>query len=417
MISIKNKFSILIIPILSLVVALIPAMFLFSPYLRGYIFSTYRASAIFNTAILTIYSIGAFVSFYSIVEVGRARFILSSGDGDKNCRLISNLNKVFYSAEYPNAGSLISSANESAFKTKTQRLSLIHTCMNTSTMMGLLGTFFGLSVTVASVVVLLDKSGLGGGGGNSSEILDVIVNIMKSLSAPLRGMNIAFVASIYGVVSAILLGVQTIMCRSAYNSLFYCLREMSIEYLKRNDEQIDLNNNKVNTGRIIAKGINSILEQVINLNNTTDKQYNITAEVLSGIDMNMSRINSCLSSINDVLVILSQEQVILKSGIDSAKKMISEGICLQMKNHQEYSNKCNDILKGNLSIAAEIDSISGQQEKKHLEHLDMLKENATENKMYADILLKEMESSHSTFYPLFEKLIEMHKALTSKVTK
>ncbi|ECG0671067.1 hypothetical protein DLB86_25435, partial [Salmonella enterica subsp. diarizonae] len=170
-------------------------------------------------------------------------------------------------------------------------------------MMGLLGTFFGLSVTVASVVVLLDKSGLGGGGGNSSEILDVIVNIMKSLSAPLRGMNIAFVASIYGVVSAILLGVQTIMCRSAYNSLFYCLREMSIEYLKRNDEQIDLNNNKVNTGRIIAKGINSILEQVINLNNTTDKQYNITAEVLSGIDMNMSRINSCLSSINDVLVI------------------------------------------------------------------------------------------------------------------
>ncbi|EIG9525072.1 hypothetical protein LGE20_002898 [Salmonella enterica] len=333
MISIKNKFSILIIPILSLVVALIPAMFLFSPYLRGYIFSTYRASAIFNTAILTIYSIGAFVSFYSIVEVGRARFILSSGDGDKNCRLISNLNKVFYSAEYPNAGSLISSANESAFKTKTQRLSLIHTCMNTSTMMGLLGTFFGLSVTVASVVVLLDKSGLGGGGGNSSEILDVIVNIMKSLSAPLRGMNIAFVASIYGVVSAILLGVQTIMCRSAYNSLFYCLREMSIEYLKRNDEQIDLNNNKVNTGRIIAKGINSILEQVINLNNTTDKQYNITAEVLSGIDMNMSRINSCLSSINDVLVILSQEQVILKSGIDSAKKMISEGICLQMKNH------------------------------------------------------------------------------------
>ncbi|EJB0028100.1 hypothetical protein MWX87_004511, partial [Salmonella enterica subsp. diarizonae] len=153
------------------------------------------------------------------------------------------------------------------------------------------------------------------------------------------------------------------------------------------------------------------------LNNTTDKQYNITAEVLSGIDMNMSRINSCLSSINDVLVILSQEQVILKSGIDSAKKMISEGICLQMKNHQEYSNKCNDILKGNLSIAAEIESISGQQEKNHLEHLDMLKENATENKMYADILLKEMESSHSTFYPLFEKLVEMHKALTSKVTK
>ncbi|EGX8655375.1 hypothetical protein JG277_004571, partial [Salmonella enterica] len=397
-------------------VALIPAMFLLSPYLRGYIFSTYRASAIFNTAILTIYSIGAFVSFYSIVEVGRARFILSRGDGNKNCRLISNLNKLFYSAEYPNAGSLISSANESAFKTKTQRLSLIHTCMNTSTMMGLLGTFFGLSVTVASVVVLLDKSSLGG-GGNSSEILDVIVNIMKSLSAPLRGMNIAFVASIYGVVSAILLGVQTIICRSAYNSLFYCLREMSIEYLKKNDEQIGLDNNKVNAGRIIVKGINSILEQVINLNNATNKQCDITAAALSGIDMNMSRINSCLSSISDVLVILSQEQIILKSGVDSAKNMINEGVCLQMKNHHENINKYNDILKGNLSIAAGIESVSDEQEKRHLEQLNMLKENSTENKMYADILLKEMESSHSTFYPLFEKLVEMHKLLTGRVTK
>ncbi|EKT8862606.1 hypothetical protein QCJ37_003417 [Salmonella enterica] len=240
---------------------------------------------------------------------------------------------------------------------------------------------------------------------------------MKSLSAPLRGMNIAFVASIYGVVSAILLGVQTIICRSAYNSLFYCLREMSIEYLKKNDEQIGLDNNKVNAGRIIVKGINSILEQVINLNNITNKQYDITAAALSGIDMNMSRINSCLSSISDVLVILSQEQIILKSGVDSAKNMINEGVCLQMKNHHENINKYNDILKGNLSIAAGIESVSDEQEKRHLEQLNMLKENSTENKMYADILLKEMESSHSTFYPLFEKLVEMHKLLTGRVTK
>ncbi|HGP0782847.1 TPA: hypothetical protein ACLFL5_004444, partial [Salmonella enterica subsp. houtenae serovar Houten] len=101
---------------------------------------------------------------------------------------------------------------------------------------------------------------------------------------------------------------------------------MSIEYLKKNDEQIGLDNNKVNAGRIIVKGINSILEQVINLNNITNKQYDITAAALSGIDMNMSRINSCLSSISDVLVILSQEQIILKSGVDSAKNMINEGV-------------------------------------------------------------------------------------------
>ncbi|EIO9584128.1 hypothetical protein LRJ42_004852, partial [Salmonella enterica] len=118
-----------------------------------------------------------------------------------------------------------------------------------------------------------------------------------------------------------------------------------------------------------------------NLNNATNKQYDITAAALSGIDMNMSRINSCLSSISDVLVILSQEQIILKSGVDSAKNMINEGVCLQMKNHHENINKYNDILKGNLSIAAGIESVSDEQEKRHLEQLNMLKENSTENKM------------------------------------
>ncbi|AXD11480.1 hypothetical protein CHE29_22950 [Salmonella enterica] len=94
--------------------------------------------------------------------------------------MISNLNKVFYSAEYPNAGSLISSANESAFKTKNAKVVIDSHLYEYINHDGVVWHVFGLSVTVASVVVLLDKSGLGGGGGNSSEILDVIVNIMNS---------------------------------------------------------------------------------------------------------------------------------------------------------------------------------------------------------------------------------------------
>lgn len=49
--------------------------------------------------------------------------------------------------------------------------------------------------------------------------------------------------------------------------------------------------------------------------------------------------------------------------------MINEGVCLQMKNHHENINKYNDILKGNLSIAAGIESVSDEQEKDILNNL------------------------------------------------
>ncbi|HGA5254569.1 TPA: hypothetical protein ACISXX_004963, partial [Salmonella enterica subsp. diarizonae serovar 61:l,v:z35] len=54
------------------------------------------------------------------------------------------------------------------------------------------------------------------GGESSSNTLHMIVTMVASLSEPLKGMNTAFVSSIYGVVCAILLTSQSVFVRSSY---------------------------------------------------------------------------------------------------------------------------------------------------------------------------------------------------------
>lgn len=85
---------------------------------------------------------------------------------------------------------------------RNQRLSFIMSCSNVSTLVGLLGTFAGLSITIGSIGNLL-SSPSDVGGDNASNTLNMIVTMVASLSEPLKGMNTAFVSSIYGVVCAI----------------------------------------------------------------------------------------------------------------------------------------------------------------------------------------------------------------------
>lgn len=93
---------------------------------------------------------------------------------------------------------------------RNQRLSFIMSCSNVSTLVGLLGTFAGLSITIGSIGNLL-SSPSDVGGDNASNTLNMIVTMVASLSEPLKGMNTAFVSSIYGVVCAILLTSQSVL--------------------------------------------------------------------------------------------------------------------------------------------------------------------------------------------------------------
>ncbi|EAX5088499.1 MotA/TolQ/ExbB proton channel family protein, partial [Salmonella enterica] len=145
-----------------------------------------------------------------------AREILNTNNANKKSSTLSSLNQVIFADDFMKCDSnLLIELDDSVSTARNQRLSFIMSCSNVSTLIGLLGTFAGLSITIGSIGNLLSTPS-GVGGESSSNTLHMIVTMVASLSEPLKGMNTAFVSSIYGVVCAILLTSQSVFVRSSY---------------------------------------------------------------------------------------------------------------------------------------------------------------------------------------------------------
>ncbi len=85
--------------------------------------------------------------------------------------------------------------------------------------LGLLGTFFGLLVTVRSVSGVLAGLSVGGDIGASIE------QLKTSLSAPLAGMSTAFSSSLFGLAGSLVLGFLDLQAGQAQNRFFNELEE------------------------------------------------------------------------------------------------------------------------------------------------------------------------------------------------
>ena len=68
--------------------------------------------------------------------------------------------------------------------------------------LGLIGTFVGLMVTLASVGKIIGELDLSGGGGT-----EVIQRLMTNLQTPLQGMATGFSSSLFGLITSLALGL------------------------------------------------------------------------------------------------------------------------------------------------------------------------------------------------------------------
>jgi hypothetical protein len=81
--------------------------------------------------------------------------------------------------------------------------------------LGLLGTFWGLLLTIGSVSAVISNMSVGGGDINA------LFNELKSgLSEPLRGMAIAFSSSMLGLAGALVLGFLDLQAGQAQNRFY-----------------------------------------------------------------------------------------------------------------------------------------------------------------------------------------------------
>jgi hypothetical protein len=81
--------------------------------------------------------------------------------------------------------------------------------------LGLLGTFWGLLGTIASINTVIQ--GLDPGTGESADILNTL---KESLSAPLQGMGTAFSSSLFGLAGSLVLGFLDLQAGRAQNRFY-----------------------------------------------------------------------------------------------------------------------------------------------------------------------------------------------------
>lgn len=93
--------------------------------------------------------------------------------------------------------------------------------------LGLLGTFWGLLETVASVGTTIGSLSLA-----SSDFATMFSDLKKGLQSPLTGMSIAFSSSLFGLAGSLVLGFLDLNASQAQNTFYNDLEEWLSSYTR-----------------------------------------------------------------------------------------------------------------------------------------------------------------------------------------
>ncbi len=215
--------------------------------------------------------------------------------------------------------------------------------------LGLLGTFWGLLVTIDSVGETIGELSI-----EEENILSTFLSLKEALKAPLSGMGTAFATSLFGLVASLSLGFIDLQCSKVQNDFLIFVektlynlkkkirlvqegdKEVSQEYLmallsqiaegiiKLQDNLESIENSRKNLESLIENTVNSItkINDEINIrNNQFQKSEIISIEHLRNIDNNIEVFKDQLKNDNIIqLQELSSQVKILAKTISLIKK-------------------------------------------------------------------------------------------------
>ena len=153
--------------------------------------------------------------------------------------------------------------------------------INLAVFLGLIGTFYGLLLTIGSVSNVID--------GLSIEQQDFGVffdSLRNGLKSPLSGMTIAFSSSLFGLVTSLILGLYEIISKGVKQNYFeFCESQIRL-YYKASSKQIVASSSNDNS-ELVSK-----LSELINsLNKINDNFSNSNEEIKKEISSEFKNLN------------------------------------------------------------------------------------------------------------------------------
>ncbi|MFV7406327.1 hypothetical protein [Salmonella enterica] len=435
--------------------AILPFFALSFPGIREYVFDNFMVSAIYNGVIIAIYITGSLCALFTILKNISAKDILIAQDASRKNSILSNLNQVLFAGEPKQCDfNLLMELDDNVSTARNQRLSFIMSCSNVSTLVGLLGTFAGLSITIGSIGNLL-SSPSDVGGDNASNTLNMIVTMVASLSEPLKGMNTAFVSSIYGVVCAILLTSQSVFVRSSYSLVSTEIKKLKIISNRSNNKQRSL---RVESETLVEfkELFKAFFDNYLTVENLRTQDEEKKREMLSDSFVtlqnrlldNSAKLEQISTLIDGYLVSSNENLKKLVDGVITITSRLSEGNILLADNNARLEamstiqniidkkndsimtsvDKCyqeslshgktiNDIAAGSADISHTLDGLRKEMdEDMNNVHLALSELSATDKKIITNTkeISAEMVSYRDTYMPLMEKITSMHQEIVKQ---
>ena len=279
---VKNFLAYLFLSVLLVIVLVIGydpiiGYFKANPYINGIIFITLIIGFLINTFKIT--SLSSEYRFMNSVAFGKLKINDTSLNNypitkniAKNLGIISSNKNINKSLE-----EILDELYSSVESGKDISKYLI----NLAVFLGLIGTFYGLLLTIGSVSNVID--------GLSIEQQDFGVffdSLRNGLKSPLSGMTIAFSSSLFGLVTSLILGLYEIITRGVKQTYFeFCESQIRL-YYKSSSKLQSISNITDNSGLIaklseLIEGIDKINKNFFNSNEEIKKEISSEIKNLS----------------------------------------------------------------------------------------------------------------------------------------
>ena len=189
--------------------------------------------------------------------------------------------------------------------------------------LGLLGTFWGLLLTIGSVGNVISGLGI-----DDTNVAGFFNSLKDGLSAPLEGMSIAFSSSLLGLAGSLILGLLDLNLGQAQNKYSQFFENIlssnsSPEFTNKEDKPTTAAIQKIYDN---LENIVNALKQSFENQNKISKNFDKFNEVLNKINTNSEKTDKQLSNflstqLNTQSSLISLTESLSKNGILEAKKI------------------------------------------------------------------------------------------------
>ena len=205
------------------------AVALLAGLLAAKLAANFAANPFFNGVILAVLAFGMFVNFRQVLMLSREvewieTFKRSPPDRPLGVapKLLAPMARMFavrerakFSLSAPSLRSIL----DSVYLRLEESRDLSRYLVGLAIFLGLLGTFWGLLVTIRSVAEIIGSLGVG------ADPVAMFTQLKENLKQPLAGMSTSFSTSLFGLASSLVLGFLDLQAGHAQNRFYNELEE------------------------------------------------------------------------------------------------------------------------------------------------------------------------------------------------